>query len=760
MPSTHIKLLKRSHVGGFRCLLFCLSLGALVNYGLAQSADNPAPKLMLDKGWSIQSSSAVSVSGATLSTPGHTVANWYPASAPTTVFAALVDNKVYADPYFGMNLRSTPGSTYPIGENFSNIQMPPESPFRVPWWYRTVFTAPESLKGRRAQIHFDGINFRSNVWFNGRQIAAADEMAGAWRTFELDVTELIVLGKPNALAVEVFPPTPDDLAITFVDWNPSPPDKGMGIWRDVYVTNTGPVKLRYPNVVSKLDLAQDKARLQVTADLFNETDKPVSGVLRGSIEATRVSTPFQLAAREHRIVTFSPDRFLQLELKKPRLWWPMFYGAQDLYLMNLEVEVDGKVSDQSVTQFGIREVTAELDAQKHLLFKINGKNILIRGAGWSMDMLLRASSEKVEAQLKYVRDLNLNTVRLEGKIESEEFLRLADEYGILVMAGWCCCDIWEQWDRWDSEDRAVAAGSMRDQIRRLRSHPSVFTWMNGSDFSPPPAIEEMYRGILKELDWPNPYQSSATSKESALTGPTGVKMTGPYEYVAPSYWLLDKDRGGAHGFNTETSPGPAVPPIESLKRMLPEDRLWPINSVWEYHAGGGVFGDIKVFTEALTARYGESRSVEEYAMKSQVMAYEGERAMFEAFTARKYTATGVIQWMLNNAWPSLIWHLYDYYLRPGGSYFGAKKGCEPLHIQYSFDDRSVVVVNSYNRSFEGLTASAKVYNLDMSEKFSREGQAPYRSRRRSERLYDSGDQRANADLDTAPCSCTIRRASK
>ena len=200
-------------------------------------------------------------------------------------------------------------------------------------------------------------------------------------------------------------------------------------------------------------------------------------------------------------------------------------------------------------------------------------------------------------------------------------------------------------------------------------------------------------------------------------------MTGPYEYVAPSYWLLDKERGGAHGFNTETGPGPAVPPVDSLRRMLPEDHLWPIDSWWNFHAGGGPFKDIKVFTDGAERALRDRREPRaDYAQKAQVMAYEGHRAMFEAFGRNKYTSTGVIQWMLNNAWPSMIWHLYDYYLRPGGSYFGAKKACEPLHVQYSYDDGSIVVVNSYYRAFPGMKVTAKVYNLDMTEKFSR--QAP------------------------------------
>src|SRR5262249_49958957 len=145
-----------------------------------------------------------------------------------------------------------------------------------------------------------------------------------------------------------------------------------------------------------------------------------------------------------------------------------------------------------------------------------------------------------------------------------------------------------------------------------------------------------------------------------------------------------------------------------------------IDDVWSYHAGGGPFKSLAIFTEALNKRYGTATNVEDYAMKAQVMTYDGERAMFEAYARNKYDSTGVIQWMMNNAWPSMIWHLYDYYLRPGGGYFGAKKACEPLHIQYSYDDRSVVVVNGYYKSLKGLKAIAKIYDLSGQEKRSQQ----------------------------------------
>ncbi len=686
----------------------------------ASPQESGAPhQMLLRENWAIQSSAEVHDAGAAVSTAGYNARDWYKATLPSTVLSALVENRCYPDPYVGMNLRSIPGTTYPIFANFSNIPMPPDSPFRHSWSYRTEFELPAEYRGKVLSLAFDGINFRANVWMNGHEIANSEKMAGTWRLFEFDVTAAARPGSMNSIAVEVFPPQPHDLAITLVDWAPMPPDKEMGIWRDVHLRATGPVALRYPAVLTRLNLpSTDQAQLTVRAELKNATDLAVEAVLRGKIEDLEFSQPVRLGPHETQVVRFTPEKFPQLRLANPRLWWPAQVGPQNLYPLDLVAEVDGKVSDSSHLRFGIREVTSEIDAQGHRLFHINGKNILIRGAGYSFDLLLRSSPERQEAQLKYVRDVNLNAVRLEGKLADDHFLELCDQLGILVMPGWCCCDQWEKWESWDAEDETIAAESLRDQARRLQRHPSVLTFLYGSDFLPPPKIEKMYLKIFQECDWPNPTVSSARSGTTTV-GESGVKMTGPYEWVAPSFWYLDTQFGGAHGFNTETSPGPAIPPLESLRRMLPEDHLWPIDSVWEYHAGG-MSNTLGIFTEALNKRYGSSASIEEYTRKAQVQAYEGHRAMMEAYGRNKYSSTGIIQWMLNNAWPSMIWHLFDWYLRPGGSYFGVKAACEPLHVKYSYDDRSVVVVNSYYESFPNLKVAAKVYNLDMAEKFSQQ----------------------------------------
>ena len=222
-----------------------------------------------------------------------------------------------------MNLRSAPGVTYPIGDNFSNHAMQPDSPYAVPWWYRKEFTIPASFAGKSVWLKFNGINYRASVWLNGKNIAKPEEFAGAWRTPELNITDAALPGKPNVLAVEIWAPTDTDLAITFVDWNPAPPDKNMGLWRSVEVTSSGPVALRYPTVVSKVNSpANDKAQLTVSALVKNGSKQAVHGTLKGRIEKTEFSQDVELGPGEAKDVTFTPDKFSQLNLDHPRLWWP------------------------------------------------------------------------------------------------------------------------------------------------------------------------------------------------------------------------------------------------------------------------------------------------------------------------------------------------------------------------------------------------------------------------------------------------------
>lgn len=683
----------------------------------------------LHHGWLLQTTAKITDTGDAISKSSYAPKNWIPVAVPSTVVAAqnaAGEFKQYGDIFTGMNLRKLPGMTYKQGDIFNLRPISSDSPYAVPWWYRTEFAIPAAdlrKDGKKhVSLHFNGINARANIWLNGKQIADVKDVAGAYHIQEFDITPYAVAGK-NTLAVEVFAPTTEDFAINFVDWNPTPPDKNMGLWGDVYLTTSGPVTVRYPQVITHLPADNtDTAQLTVNADLQNLTDQPVEGKLVAELAPGQTLTQsVHLDPNQAKTVSFFPENYPALNVKNPKLWWPVHMGAPSLHKLTVRFLIGNEVSDDASIRYGIREITSELTDKGHRLYRINHKPVLVRGSGWAQDMLLRHPARRLEAQIEYVLAMNLNTIRLEGQLEYDKFFDLADEKGLLVMAGWCCCDIWEEWDKWQPGMENIATASLRSQMRRLRSHASMLVWLNGSDGPPPTEVEQAYLQVEKETNWPNPTLSSASARATVPTGPSGVKMTGPYDYEPPDYWLTDPNKwGGAWGFNTETSPGPAIPVEDSLRRFLPADKLWPINEVWGFHAGGERFQNVDRFNEGMDKTYGPPKDLADYEKKAQAMAYDGERAMFEAFAKNKYTSTGVIQWMNDNAWPSIIWHLYDYYLQPAGGYFGTKKACEPLHIQFSYDDRSIVVVNGYQEARGNLKASVTVVDKDLKPVFKNE----------------------------------------
>jgi len=677
--------------------------------------ESPSSPVFLHNDWRLESSCKVSAKPDAISLPGFDDSKWHPALVPGTVVGSLVADKTLPDPNYGKNLNSYPGAFTNNKIQAANLDMPAGSPFRCSHWFRAEFASPAAFANRAIWLHFLGINYRANIWLNGKRLADRSEVSGAYRAYEFSIGDFLHREGKNALAVEVFAPEKNDLGLTWVDWNPTPPDKDSGIWREVFLSSSGDVILRHPFVSSKLDSTYKSAALTVSAEVRNTTDHPVKATLHADVGNIQLAQPVELAAKETKIARFSPDQFSQLKLSSPHLWWPYQMGDSYLYTAKFRVEVSKETSDSASLDFGIREVTSELTESGGRLFKVNGKRVLIRGAAWAPDMLLRWSSWKLDADLAYVKHMGLNTIRLEGKTDRDEFFNKTDKLGLLVMPGWICCDAWEHWKSWTPETKKIAAASLIDQISRLRNHPSVFVWLYGSDGPPPADIETMYLDLLKQLEWPNPTVSSASETPTKVTGKSGVKMTGPYEYVPPMYWLSDKKAGGAFGYNTETSPGPAIPTKESLAKFIPKEHLWPIDDYWNFHSGGERFTTIDVFRDALTRRYGAPDSLDDFERKSQAMTYDNQRSMFEAYARNKYVSTGVIQWMLNNAWPSLIWHLYDYYLVPAGGYFGTKKAQEIVHVQYDYDTNSVSVINGKYEDLKGYKVTAKLYNIDAKE---------------------------------------------
>lgn len=721
--------------------LTSLSLCAAARAPLTTNAPSAAPEhLELSNNWTLSEAETVKADGDALSSPDYySAAEYRIRRMPATVLEILRENGVYRDLYVGKNLRDHV----------------PQDLYRHDWWYRTQFTAPA---GRQTYLlEFPGINYRGDIWLNGRRVAGGDQVVGMYAAHRFDVTPLIRAGQPNVLAVKVTPERAlqdidgVELADSWNDWInwdylglPSPdrdpdrrgtsfvPDRNAGIWKPVYLHALGGVGIGSATVNSELPLPRtDSARITIRADVHNYTTGRARGVLRATITRPDQSSVYAeqavaLAPGEDRQLTLAPESFPQLSFQHPDLWWPYTMGRPNLHGLRLEFRVDNRPSDAKELRFGIRTVTQHRaegisgDGGDFFL-EVNGKNFPIRGAAYTPDLLFRYDPDRETAILRYAKDIGLNMLRLEGKLASEHLVEEADEMGIPLMAGWMCCNQWEKWEQWDAEDDRVAMASLRSQIQVLRPHASVFIWANGSDGLPPPAIRARYRSILDELHWQNATVDTAslqTRDGDGIAQWDGIDMAGPYTWRPPTYWFSHR-YGATWGASAEQGSNEQIPPYASLRKFIPPDRLWPINDTWYFHAGGQPKNAALLSAQrSIGMRYGPSDNAEIFAAKAQLAQYEAARAQFEAFAAAGWDSHKMtIYWMLNSHWPSFFGQLFDYYLRPGGAYFGAKKGLRRLSVVFDSyaggtgSPGRVSVVNQTQHQEHDLRARVRVYDL-------------------------------------------------
>lgn len=660
--------------------------------------------LLLSEDWQVQSSAKIALTGEQLSMPETKVKDWYKGKVPSTIMGVLTENGLYKDVLKGMN--------------YKNIN---KALFDTTWWYRTTFEMPHIKKGEHTSLLFDGISYGANVWLNGKQIATRDSLHGPFRRFKIDITDAIK--EKNALAVEVFRAQPGEPNIGFVDWNPRPADESMGIFREVRIITNNEVSMNHVAVHSKVNTKTlNEAWLTVETELTNMSDKQVEGELKGTIEGAFFTIPVSLKANETRILKITSEQAAALHLMNPRLWWCHNMGNPEMYKLNLEFRTNNNVSDQKTIDFGIREIKQYFTEEGYRGFLLNGKKVLIRSAGWTDDIFLRDTPETNEIQIQYVRDMNLNSIRFENIWgTSQNIYDLCDRYGLLALVGWSCHWEWENYlgspcDEFGGikteQQMDLIARSLNDQVLWLRNHPSIIAWYVGSDMIPRPELEKRYLAYLSKID-DRPYVAAAKDITSELTGPTGMKMAGPYEYVAPNYWYSDKAPGGAFGFNTETGIGAQLPVIESIRKMIPENKLWPINEEWSYHCttSASAMNNLNVLTQNITLRYGKINDLTDFLRKADLLNYEGTRAMFEAFRVNIPRTTGIVQWMLNSAWPSLYWQLYDYYKIPTSAYYSVKKANNNQQLIYDYGKRTIFAVNEGSK-VKQLKAKMLGYDLN------------------------------------------------
>lgn len=607
---------------------------------------------------------------------------WIPAQVPSTVMGVLTANGIEPEAL--------------TAEDYARID---KQQFEKSWTYRATFSLPDLKEGEHALLDFDGICYRANVWLNGQQIAYSQQMVGSFRQFEYDVTKQIA--NDNELIVELFRALPGEPNIGFADWNPRPADESMGIYREVRVKTCDNVAISHSAVRSRVNTETLKeAWLTVATELKNLSNEPVTGTLQGTADGHPFSCDVTLNAGESRRFTLPEE----IHIDNPRLWWCHNMGKPELCNLHVEFVENNKVSDSEDVRFGIREIHSYLTKEGYRGFILNGKKVLLRGAGWTDDIYLRDTPESNRLQLEYVRDMNMNTVRLEGFWgTSQNLYDLCDEMGLFILVGWSCHWEWEDYlgshceepygGILSQEQIDIVARSFEDQVMWLRYHPSIIGWFVGSDMLPKPELEQQYQAFLSQED-DRDYLISAKDQKSEISGPSGTKMAGPYEYVGPSYWYLPEAPGGGFGFNTETGIGAQLPVKESLEKMIGK-QLWPIDDRWNPFCtvSAADMNSLKQLNEVIHYRFGDAKDIDEYLYRADMLNYESTKAMFESFRAHWPHTTGIIQWMLNGARPGIYWQLYDYYKQPNAAYYGVKKGNAPVQLIYDYYAKAVYAVN-------------------------------------------------------------------
>ncbi len=625
----------------------------------------------LDGEWRIRRADRVAEDGEALSLPGGGLDGWIPAAVPGTVLGALVDAGVHPDPFEGRDNAEIPDLSEEDGPGLYTY-----------WWVREFELSPRS-GGERVWLDLDGVNYRADAFLNGKPVAAGLEGMYLRHVFEVSAA---ARAGANRLAVRVVPPWPPGVpdpdvpggdrgepalgrSVTrraTVGWDRLPPvrDRNTGLWQPVAVRVTGPLRLHDPHVVTYVlgpgGEVGDKASVLITAEVENPGSEERYGLLTAHLEDTgqEVERSVALAPGERNSVAL-PD----LSVMFPHLWWPNGMGApgpRSLYTVDLQLSIEGVLSDRRRVRFGIREIgsrTVELDDGPGRVLTVNGRDVFLRGGTWTgTDALLRSrhrTPRRYRDELRLHAEAGLDFLRVPGATAAEgaAFYAACDEWGLLVMQ-----DFWRTAefdgpypDGWSDLFLRCA----RDTVRRLRNHPSLALWCGGDRVS-------------------------------------AEGLTGPREIVDRCLrcHVEGRERDGRPCRFTGRSPCTGAGVLDGTRPYVSSSL-----------AMDGVLGLGRPLPPAALADEGDGA----------LAGLQRRQALFEVAAARFGSGcTGVVAGPTQEAWPGAGGVLYDWALRQRGGFWGVRRSAAPLHLVLG-EDRSLRLVNRGTADAAG-TATVAVYD--------------------------------------------------
>lgn len=727
----------------------------------------PANAQLLRTDWRMQSSLELpSLDGKILSSESTETSDWYGTSLPTTVLSALVRNGVYPNPYIEKNNMLIPDINDAYNEKYDLIKyshISGKNPWQDPYWFYKEFELEKEHVSGQIWLNFSEINYRAEVWLNGHLLADTIKMVGMERSFRFDVTSVLNMTGKNQLAVAIYPPdypgepsleplTPladpgTNMADGMIgknytkwdvlgwDWQPVIRDRDMGITEDVFLSFTNDVELVDLYATSRLPLPDTtSADLTISANLINHSNQSKNGIVKVMIshenETINFTDQFTVEANGSCELLWDKDKIAQLHIENPKLWWPLGYGKQNLYEVKLSVSIGETVVSEIATNMGVRNFETFMSTQSRG-FKVNGREIYLKGGNWVIDMMLNWNAQRYEEEILLTRNANLNVLRIWGPtgVPPKAFYDAADKYGILIWQDFLN-DFWGTFRNtpgYQPEISLFEKASI-DIVKKYRNHPSLFLWCGGNE-GVNPREEILVDRVLAK------YDNRETRHYLTRSDGDGLHGGGPYHTIRPkAYFKHPKLKG----FSSEIGPS-GLPVYESIIRFMPnigkswKENYFPIDGTWAYHDANDWPGhDSRKFSSYDSiVRYDyagplteDEMGVKTYLKKAQLVNYDVYRASIESINRQIWNgATGILLWKSNSSWPSMVWQVYDWYMQAHAGSYATKKASEPVHIQLNRDDNSIVALNTTYRILSNAKLSATLYDKDLNILWSKEMQA-------------------------------------
>ena len=733
----------------------------------------PEGAVVLHAGWHMRESALAGDDGAAFSRAGFAATGWYNTVVPTTALGTLVRHGLYPDPYIGTNNLRIPDANDEHNSRYhlSRFSHLPEqaNPWAKPYWFRREFRLPSKFRGRTVWLHLDGINYRADLWVNGRPVADAKAVAGMFRRFRFDVSSLVNGIETNAVAVRVHPvdvpgdPFHEQLGgfdgsyrpcggdgeilrnVTQYssigwDWVAPARDRNLGLWQHVWLEATGPVAVRDPAALTQVPLPKaDPASVTIRCQL----DNPGSRAQAVELSVRMVPDGFPGSPAEFRThvtapaaslteVILKPETHPELVLRHPRLWWPVTYGDQPLYQLTVEARVEGQLSSRVTRHFGVRTVGTRILPSGGRAFTVNGRTLRMTGGAWVPDFLANWGAQRYCDEVRLMAEGNHTIVRVNGCgiVPPDVFFEACDRQGLLVWQDLSRTSVQAYWrDRrstaapgpsvylrkdgiqsWNPPrcDPALYLENMRDCIIRLRGHPSLLVWCGSNEAAPQADVgEPLQNELLPTLDGTRPWLPDSHESPPWRREDLHTWTGGPWWNVRlPEYFKLYAQNAEYTCRNEIGLFSP--PPINSMAKAIP-DHDQPLAGQFPWNRTLGyhdAMDFVKKADDIIRADLGEPSCLAEYLWMGDLYSSLSYRAIYEAANKARPRNAGTHIWKINAAWPSVVQQLFDWRLRCNGGYYAMRSACRPLHVQHSVDDQTLQVISTLAEPRPGLNVRA------------------------------------------------------